>query len=77
MLIGCHGSVWTGQFDDAGLKLAIEGTAAAGFDLIELPLMDPDNADPVAIRRAVEQAGLAATGSLGLVRAHRYFERGP
>ena len=66
MLIGCHGSVWTSQFDDAGLKLAIDGTAAAGFDLIELPLMDPDKADPVAIRRAVEQAGLAATGSLGL-----------
>ena len=66
MLIGCHGSVWTGQFDDAGLKLAIDGTAAAGFDLIELPLMDPDKADPVAIGRAAEQAGLAVTGSLGL-----------
>ena len=66
MLIGCHGSVWTGQFDTAGLKLAIDGTASAGFDLIELPLMDPDKADPVAARRAAEQAGLAVTGSLGL-----------
>jgi D-psicose/D-tagatose/L-ribulose 3-epimerase len=66
MLIGCHGSVWTGEFDDAGLQLAIERTAAAGFDLIEIPLMDPDKADASAVRRKAERAGLAVTASLGL-----------
>jgi D-psicose/D-tagatose/L-ribulose 3-epimerase len=66
MLIGCHGSVWTGQFDDTGVKLAIERTAAAGFDLIEVPLFDPDAADPVAVRHTAQDAGLAVTASLGL-----------
>jgi D-psicose/D-tagatose/L-ribulose 3-epimerase len=66
MLIGCHGSVWTGEFDDAGLQRAIARTAAAGFDLVEIPLMDPDKADGSAVRRMAEQAGLAVTASLGL-----------
>ena len=66
MQIGCHASVWTGEFDDAGLKLAIDKTRAAGFDLIEIPLMDPDKADPAAVRRVLDSAGLATTASLGL-----------
>lgn len=66
MQIGCHASVWTGNFDDAGLQLAIERTAAAGFDLIEIPLMDPDRADSSAVRQMLDGAGLAATASLGL-----------
>ena len=66
MQIGCHASVWTGEFDDAGLRLAIDKTSAAGFDLIEIPLMDPDKADPVAVRQMLDGAGLAATASLGL-----------
>jgi len=66
MQIGCHASVWTGEFDDVGVALAIDKTAAAGFDLIEIPLMDPDKADPTAVRRMLEEAGLAVTASLGL-----------
>ena len=66
MQIGCHASVWTGEFDDAGLKHAIDKTSAAGFDLIEIPLMDPDKADPAAVRKMLDSAGLATTASLGL-----------
>jgi len=66
MQIGCHASVWTGEFDDAGLKLAIDKTSAAGFDLIEIPLMDPEKADPAAVRQMLDGAGLATTASLGL-----------
>jgi D-psicose/D-tagatose/L-ribulose 3-epimerase len=66
MQIGCHASVWTGDFDDAGLSLAIDKTAEAGFDLIEIPLMDPDKADAAAVRRMLDRAGLAVTASLGL-----------
>jgi D-psicose/D-tagatose/L-ribulose 3-epimerase len=66
MQIGCHGSVWTGSFDTAGVRLAIEKTAQAGFDLIEIPLMDPDRADPVVIRRVLDNSGLTAAASLGL-----------
>ena len=64
MQIGCHASVWTGEFDDAGLRLAIGKTTAAGFDLLEIPLMDPDKADPSAVRSMLGSAGLAATASL-------------
>lgn len=66
MQIGCHASAWTGEFDDAGLRLAIDKTAEAGFDLIEVPLMDPDKADGAAVRKMLDDAGLGVTASLGL-----------
>ncbi|MQA63497.1 MAG: hypothetical protein GEU86_18885 [Actinophytocola sp.] len=61
MQIGCHASVWTGQFDDAGLRLAVDKTAEAGFDLIEIPLMDPDKADGTAVRKMLDDTGLNVT----------------
>jgi D-psicose/D-tagatose/L-ribulose 3-epimerase len=67
--VGCHGSVWTGTFDDAGMRHAIERTAAAGFDLIEIPLLDPDLLDGAAVRRMADDAGLGVTASLGLSEA--------
>ncbi|WP_238005335.1 sugar phosphate isomerase/epimerase [Dactylosporangium sp. AC04546] len=66
MQIGCHGSVWTGTFDTDGLRLAIESTRAAGFDLIEIPLMDPGGIDRATVRALLAEHGLAATASLGL-----------
>lgn len=69
MQIGCHGSVWTGEFDRAGLQLAIDRTAAAGFDLIEVPLMDPDKVDPAEVGAMARKAGLGITASLGLSEA--------
>jgi len=64
--IGCHGLVWTGNFDAAGIVSSIEKTKAAGFDLIEFPMMDPFTFDSAIARTALEAAGLAATASLGL-----------
>jgi D-psicose/D-tagatose/L-ribulose 3-epimerase len=66
MQVGCHGSVWTGTFDTAGLRLAISKTREAGFDLIEIPMMDPDGIDRTVVRGLLAQSGLAATASLGL-----------
>lgn len=66
MKIGCHGSVWTGDFDDIGLHKAIEGTARAGFDLIELPIFDPENWNVPLTRRLLAEYGIEATASLGL-----------
>lgn len=68
MLIGCHGLVWSGSFDTTGLETAIRGTAEAGFDLIEIPLMDPDGFDVDVARGLLASHGLAATASLGLTR---------
>jgi D-psicose/D-tagatose/L-ribulose 3-epimerase len=65
-LIGCHGLVWTGEYDAAGIRHAVARTAAAGFDLIEFPLMDPTTFDAATARAALEERGIAASGSLGL-----------
>lgn len=69
MLIGCHGLVWTGRFDAAGIRDATRRTRLAGFDLIEFPLMDPATFDAAVARAALDEQGLAATGSLGLTDA--------
>ncbi|MCE0487396.1 sugar phosphate isomerase/epimerase family protein [Ornithinimicrobium sediminis] len=69
MLIGCHGLVWTGQYNEAGIRRAVEQTRVAGFDLIEFPLMDPTTFDAGTARAALDEHGLVASGSLGLSEA--------
>ena len=69
MNIGCHGLVWTGTFDDVGIRLAAEKTRAAGFDLIEYPLMDPFSFDAAVAAAAVADNDLAVSASLGLSEA--------
>lgn len=66
MNIGCHGLVWTGNFDAAGIRLSVEKTKNAGFDLIEFPLMDPFSFDVAAAKSALDEHGLAVSASLGL-----------
>jgi D-psicose/D-tagatose/L-ribulose 3-epimerase len=66
MQIGCHASVWTGKFDTAGLQLAVDGTQRAGFNLIEIPLMDPERLDRSRVKAMLETSSLNATASLGL-----------
>lgn len=66
MQIGAHALVFTGSFDEAGLTLAIEKTKHAGFDLIEIPLMDPFTFDRELAARLLAEHDLAATASLGL-----------
>lgn len=69
MRIGCHGLVWTGSYDAAGIREAVRRTKDVGFDLIEFPLMDPATFDTTAARSALDQEGIVATGSLGLSAA--------
>ncbi len=69
MLIGAHGLVFTGTFDNAGLRRAIEGTKHAGFDLIEIPLMDAAGFDSALAERMLRDNDLAVTASLGLTAA--------
>lgn len=66
MQIGCHGSVWTGTFDVDGLRLAVSKTKEAGFDLLEIPLMDPYGLDVAATKELLSDYNLAVTASLGL-----------
>ena len=64
--LGVHALVWTGSWDAASAQAACAATAAAGYDLIEIPLLDPTEVDPAMTRAALESAGLGATCSLGL-----------
>jgi len=66
MQIGAHALVFTGTFDEAGIRLAIEKTRAAGFDLIEIPLMDPYSFDRELAARLLRENGIQASASLGL-----------
>jgi D-psicose/D-tagatose/L-ribulose 3-epimerase len=65
-LIGCHALVFTGEFDARGIASSVQRARAAGFDLIEFPLMEPDSFDSATARRAAEAEGLHITVSLGL-----------
>lgn len=69
MNIGCHGLVWTGTFDAAGIRRSAERTKAAGFDLIEFPLMDPYAFDTAAATSALAEWDLSVSASLGLSEA--------
>ncbi|WP_282847657.1 sugar phosphate isomerase/epimerase family protein [Microbacterium oxydans] len=69
MNIGCHGLVWTGNFDAEGIRLAVRKTKEAGFDLIEFPLMDPFSFDVAVAKDALEEYGLNVSASLGLSEA--------
>src|SRR5690606_9198438 len=66
MLIGAHGLVFSGTFDEVGLRRSIEGTKRAGFDLIEIPLMDAERFDAQLAAEMLRDNELAVTASLGL-----------
>ena len=65
-MIGCHALVFTGEFDTQGIASSVQRAQAAGFDLIEFPLMEPDTFDSATARQSAEAEGLHITASLGL-----------
>ncbi len=66
---GSHGLVWSGTFDAEGFRHAVRKNAEAGFDILEIPLLDPFAFDVDAGRAVVEQEGVTVTASLGLSAA--------
>jgi D-psicose/D-tagatose/L-ribulose 3-epimerase len=65
-LVGVHALVWTGGWGPAEARYAIASTAQAGFDLIEIPVLDPASIDPGMTRGLLAEHGLRAACSLGL-----------
>jgi len=65
-MIGCHGLVWTGKFDEQGFVGAVDRTLNAGFDLLEIPLLDPYGFDVAGAQRALARQPLTIAASLGL-----------
>lgn len=64
--LGVHALVWSGQWDEESARHAISSAAAAGFDLIEVPILDPFGIDTVMTRRLLDEHGLSAACSMGL-----------
>ena len=63
---GVHALVWTGGWSPAEAELAISSTAAAGYDLIEIPALDPSRIDIADTRDRLAAHGLRTSLTLGL-----------
>jgi D-psicose/D-tagatose/L-ribulose 3-epimerase len=64
--LGIHALVWVPGWSALECERALEATREAGYDFIEVPLMDPDQVDAAMTRSALKRHGLSATCSLGL-----------
>jgi D-psicose/D-tagatose/L-ribulose 3-epimerase len=64
--VGIHALVWSGTWDETACRDAMRRTVAAGYDLIEVPLLDPAQVDAEMTRACAQEHGLATTFSLGL-----------
>ncbi len=65
-IFGVHALVWVGGWSADESERAIAGTAELGYDLIEIPLLDPAKVDAARTQRQLESHGITATCSLGL-----------
>ncbi|MBC6472557.1 MAG: hypothetical protein GDA48_06885 [Hormoscilla sp. GM102CHS1] len=67
-LLGIHALVWAGSWNEADREKEIENTAACGYDLIEIPLLEPGTVDVAATVKLLEKYQIEAVTSLGLSR---------
>lgn len=64
--LGLHAMVVTVGGDAAATRRAAEVAARTGYDLLELPILDPSTLDTDAVRSAAADHGLRLATSLGL-----------
>jgi len=64
--LGVHALVWVGNWSHDECTRAIEQTAALGYDIIEIPALDPSSIDAKFTRQVAERNKLGITISLGL-----------
>lgn len=64
--LGVHGLVWAGGWSEPEARHAIEGAKSAGYDLVEVLLMDPLRVDARMTRRLLDEYEMEATASFGL-----------
>ncbi|WP_420395057.1 sugar phosphate isomerase/epimerase family protein [Nioella sp.] len=64
--LGIHALCIVGGWSEAEARQAISTAAATGYDLIEIPMLDPDKIDVAMTARLLEEYGIAPTISLGL-----------
>lgn len=73
--LGVHALVWEKGWSHDECARAIANTAKVGFDLIEIPALDPASIDAAFTRKRLEQAGIGATCSLGLDAGHGHLQQ--
>lgn len=64
--LGVHALVWEKGWSHEECARAIANTAEVGFDLIEVPALDPASIDTDFTAKQLLKAGIGATSSLGL-----------
>jgi D-psicose/D-tagatose/L-ribulose 3-epimerase len=64
--LGVHALVWAAGWSPEEAEYAAASTAAAGFDLLEVPLLDPAKVDGPATAALLDRHHLQAACSLGL-----------
>jgi D-psicose/D-tagatose/L-ribulose 3-epimerase len=64
--VGIHALVWAAGWSDEEARRALEETKRAGYDFIEIPLLDPTAVDGRSTARLLAEYDLGATCSLGL-----------
>ena len=64
--LGVHALVWVGGWSHEECEKAIGQSAKLGYDLIEIPALDPKSIDVDFTRRTLEKNRLGVTMSLGL-----------
>src|SRR5215475_1201789 len=64
--IGIHALVWVGGWNQNESRQAIAGAAETGYDLIEVPLLNPKAVDVAATAKQLSEFGIGAAASLGL-----------
>jgi D-psicose/D-tagatose/L-ribulose 3-epimerase len=68
-IIGAHAFIWIGDWSHQTGQEAIEAAGRAEIDLLEIPLLRPQEFDAALTRRQLADHGLRAACSLGLPRA--------
>jgi len=63
---GGHALVWAGDWSPAGARAAISGAARAGYDYVEVALLDPWSVDTAMTKDLLAEYGVRAHASLGL-----------
>jgi D-psicose/D-tagatose/L-ribulose 3-epimerase len=64
--LGIHAGVWVGDWTDDSARYAVESSAQAGYDLIEIPAVDPRTVDAEHTVRLLAESAIDAVVSLAL-----------
>jgi D-psicose/D-tagatose/L-ribulose 3-epimerase len=63
---GGHALVWAGDWSEASARKAAASAKKAGYDYIEMLMIEPDKIDVAMTKAVLSEYGLLATASLGL-----------